>query len=191
VLGRDGREPPPAAAIVELAAAGVLLFYTLPQVAMIPTEWHLGKSYLAQLLGRSDANHPHLKPRFDRLLAGIVQSRDVVLSDPVTSWPMPTSGGRIVAAVHYEAFVDGQDARFEDARAFFGDAYGVDRHAILERYGVRYIVLNREQISQSAWDGLLYDRAVLRQEGGLALMSAELWRQQSGEGELAARTRWR
>jgi hypothetical protein len=191
VLGKVAGEAPPAAAIVELAVACMLLFYTLPQVAMIPTEWHLGKAYLAQLLHRSDANHPHLKPRFDRLLAGIVQARDVVLSDPVTSWPLPTSGGRIVAAVHYEAYVDGQDARFEDARAFFGDAHGVDRQAILERYGVRYIVLNREQISQSAWDGLLNDRAVLRQEAGLVLMSAELWRQQSSEGELATQTRWR
>lgn len=183
-------ETPPAAAIVELAVAGMLVFYAVPQVVMIPTEWHLGKGHLAQLLGRSDQNHPHLKPRFDRLLAGIVQPHDVVLSDPVTSWPVPSSGGRIVSAVHYEAFVDGQDARYEDARAFFGDAHGVDRPAILERYNVRYIVMNQAQVSQSVWDGLRSDRAVLREDGGLVLMSAELWRQQSGEGELA-RSHWR
>jgi hypothetical protein len=181
---------PPPASIVELAVAGMLLFYTLPQVVMIPTEWHLAKGHLARVMGRSDANHPHLKPRFDRLLAGIVQARDVVLSDPTTSWPVPSSGGRIVSAVHYEAFVDGQDARYEDARAFFGDGRDVDRQAILERYDVRYIVINQAEVSASAWDGLRNDRAVLRQDGGLVLMSADLWRQQSGEGELA-RSHWR
>lgn len=181
---------PPPTAIIELAVAGMLVFYTVPQIVMIPTEWHLAKGYIARIMGRSDASHPHLKQRFDRLLAGIVQTRDVVLSDPMTSWPVPSSAGRIVSGVHYEAFVDGQDARYADARAFFSDARDVDRRGILERYNVRYIVMNQEMISPSAWEGLRSERAILRQEGGLLLMSAELWRQHGGDGELA-RGQWR
>jgi hypothetical protein len=175
------RGAPPARAIVELAIAGMIVFYTLPQVVMIPMEWHLGKAYLAQLLGRSDENHPHLKPRFDRLLDGIVKPNDVVLSDATTSWPIPSSSGKIVAALHYEAFVDGQPGRLDDVRTFFGESEAVDRTAILDRYNVRYIVMNRAQTSPSVWQGLLHEQAVLRRENDLVLMSAERWREPRGE----------
>lgn len=177
---------PPARTIVELATAGMLLFYTLPQLVMVPMEWHLGKAYVAQLLGRSDENHPHLKPRFDRLLAGIVKSNDVVLSDATTSWPIPSSSGKIVAALHYEAFVDGQPDRLEDVGTFFGESEAVDRAAILDRYNVRYIVMNRAHTSLSVWHDLLHEQAVLRRENELVLMSAERWREP--RRELASHT---
>ncbi|HET6338056.1 MAG TPA: hypothetical protein VFG30_32765 [Polyangiales bacterium] len=184
VIGSAGREPPPARVIVEIAIAGVLLFYTVPQVIMIGTEWHLGKAYVAQVLGRSDEFHPHLKPRFDRLFDGIVKPSDVVLSDVITSWPIPSSGGKIVAAVHYEAFVDGQTDRVEAVHTFFGESQDVDRAAILNRYNVRYIVMNRDHVSPSVWQDLLRERAVLRRHEGLVLMSAERWR--GSKAELAA-----
>jgi hypothetical protein len=183
-LRHGTREAAGAHAVIEVAIAGMLAFYTLPQLVSIPLEWHLGKAYVARMLGRSDANHPHLKPRFDRLLEGIVKQHDVVLSDPITSWPIPSSSGKIVPAIHYEAFVDGQLERIEDARMFFGETGGVDRTAILDRYHVRYIVLNRTKVSAIAWEGLLREQAVLRRYDNLVLMSAERWR--DPKRELAA-----
>jgi hypothetical protein len=184
IVRSAGREPLAARLVVELAISGVLLFYAVPQIIMIGTEWHLGKAYVARVLGRSDQFHPHLKPRFDHLFDRLVKPSDVVLSDVVTSWPIPSSGGKIVAAVHYEAFVDGQTDRVSAVQSFFGESPDVDRAAILDRYDVRYIVVNRDYVSPSVWQDLVHERAVLRREDSLVLMSAERWR--DSQPELAA-----
>lgn len=169
---------------MEIAVAALIVFCTVPQLIAIPTEWHLGKSFLAQLLDRSDHDHPHLKPRFDRLLCADVEPRDVVISDAITSWPIPSSCGRIVAALHYEAFVDGQDARMQDVANFFGESRAIDRAAILDRYDVSYILINRARLTAGTWSELLRESAVVRREDDLVLMRADRWRG-AGKRELA------
>jgi hypothetical protein len=172
-------EPQVPQALLEIVTAAAILYFGLPQVLAIPSEWHLAKPYLAQWLGKSDREHPHLLPKLDRLLGGVVGSRDVVLADEETAWPIPSSHGKIVAPLHYEAFVDGQDTRARDVAAFFGAANLAERKQILARYHVRYIVLNRGRTASDVWTALYSEPAVVRRDDSLVLMNADSWRAQT------------
>ncbi|MDT7603274.1 MAG: hypothetical protein QOF61_1271 [Acidobacteriota bacterium] len=78
---------------------------------------------------------------------------EVVLSDLQTSWMVPTFGGKIVAMLHAAAFVPDQGVRRSDVDHFFSaEATPEDRQRIIEKYGVRYLLLNKS--SQANWQEL-------------------------------------
>ncbi len=162
-----------ARAILEVMVAAVLAWCLAPQVLAVPHSPHLARAYVAPLIG-AKPKIEHIHPRMNALLEP-VGPRDVVLSDPKTSWPIPASRGRIVAAIHYELFVPDQEQRMADVEAFFSPATpDARRFEILHRYQVRWIVLNRQMIDRM-FDDLLEEHAVVKRNGDLVLMNADAW----------------
>jgi hypothetical protein len=154
--------------------AFVLASCTIPQLVAVASVPTLARPYLAPLLHKP-TKLVRLRAPLDRLLRGIGQ-RDVVLSDLVTSWRIPSSRGRIVAALHYEFFVPDQARREADLDAFFAaDASVPFRLALLRKYQVRWIVLNPESLPPRVYDDLMVPDAVVGRAGGLSLLDAAVW----------------
>ena len=107
-------------AIVSTMVALIYLGSLAPQLTQVATATHLARPYLAPLVGK-----PVKLVRY-RALLDVLLSRigphDVVLSDRQTSWMIPSSRGRIVAALHYEFFVKGQAERAAAMNDFFNEA---------------------------------------------------------------------
>lgn len=168
-------------ACVEVMVAIVLLCCLLPQLWNIARSPHLARAFFAPLLGQTN-KQLDLKSTFDLLLAPI-RSRDVVLSDLVTSWPVPSFRGRIVTALHAELFVPNQPQRVEHVDAFFTVNDAPLRRRILEIYDVDWILLNRERLDEAIFDDLLESDAIVSHVGGLVLMNAARWRALRDSGE--------
>jgi hypothetical protein len=163
-----------AQTVLVTIAAAALLYFLLPQLQIIASTPYLARAYIAPLAGHPD-RQLNLRATYARLLAPIAP-RDVVLADLSTAWPVPSFGGRIVAPVHKEYFVNGQDKRAADVRAFFAEATGQERAEILDRYHVRWILLNLSEPSRDRQAGLLRDHAVVGRENSFVLMDAAKWR---------------
>jgi hypothetical protein len=158
-----------------LAVVLLLAYGLIPQcIAVFRDPW-LGRIYVARLLHKPDKQQD-VKQMYDRLLSG-VGTNDVVLSDVLTSWPVPSSSGKIVAALHYELFVTDQAGRSADVARFFSPSESqADRIAILDKYAVRWILLNRGVLDAGAFDQLLDPSAVVSREKDFYLMDAQAWR---------------
>lgn len=156
-----------------IVAIGIL-FFGVPQLLDVAREPHLARAYVAPLLGKQD-KQLDLKPRYDRFLEG-VGARDVVLADALTAWPVPSSAGRVVSAFHWEFFSPDQSERRANVDAFFSLDLGHDRVAILDKYRVSWIFLNRDELGQEVFEFLLEPAAVVRRDEGWTLMDAARWR---------------
>jgi hypothetical protein len=164
-----------AEAALSLAVLLVLAYGLVPQFISVLREPWLGRKYVARLFHRQDKQE-HLKETYDRLLAP-VRNDDVVLSDTQTSWPVPSSNGKIVAALHYELFVKDQPRRTEDVACFLSRAASESERAkILDEYGVSWILLNRQMLGPDVFDRLLDENAIVSREKDLVLMDARIWR---------------
>lgn len=156
------------------AAAIVMFYFLAPQLAAIPREPHLARAYVAPLLHRENK-----QPDWRRLYAKAlvpVHTGDVVLSDPRTSWPVPSFGGRIVAADHYEFFTLDQPQRDRDAEGFFTVATDRERLPILDRYNVRWILVNSSSLTDAQRTALVRETAIAARSGDLVLMDAVAWK---------------
>jgi len=162
---------------IEVALFVVLVYCLAPQLGAVVREPHLARAYVAPLIGREN-KQLDLKKRFDELLTP-VGAHDVVLSDMVTSWVIPSSRGRIVGALHFEYFVPDGSQRQQDVEAFFSEADNAQRKTVLERYNVRWIVLNKENLPPDIFDALYDGRAVVRSDRSLSLMDANIWLENS------------
>jgi len=164
-------------AIVEVIVAVMLGCGLIPQLVQVVTTPYLAGPYLAPLLGQP-TRLVRLKAPMDHLLRRIA-AHDVVLSDMITSWPLPSSRGRIVAALHYEFFVPGQALRTADVKAFFAErASNRDRLAIVRKYHVRWIVLNNALLPRPIFEELLVREAIVERVGIFTLLDAETWADQ-------------
>jgi len=176
-----------AEAALSLSVLLLIAYCLVPQGIAIVREPWLGRTYVARLFRKEDKQE-HVKETYDRLLAG-VGNDDVVLSDTLTSWPVPSSHGKIVAALHYELFVPDQPRRTEDVARFFSrSGSDADRRAILDKYRTRWILLNRRAVSSDVFDQLVDTRAVVIRERDLVLMDAQSWRTARSLGASASRT---
>jgi hypothetical protein len=172
-LRADRRIAPETA--LSLAVLLLLAYGLVPQGMAVLREPFLGRAYVAALLHRPD-KQGHVKETYDRLLANVGNS-DVVLSDTHTSWPVPSSNGKIVAALHYEFFVTDQANRTADVDRFFSRSESdADRLAILDKYQTRWILLNRDLLDSDVFAHLLDPGAVVGKERDLVLMDAKTWR---------------
>ena len=85
-----------------------------------------------------------------RELAGIlgpVRPGDVVLADSYTSYPVPVlTGGRVVAWRHPVYWVPDHAQRREAQDRFFGAATDDERRAVIARYHVRWVLVNRQAV---------------------------------------------
>jgi len=158
---------------VNLLLVAALVYCLVPQIVLIARDPALARPYIAPILAKPD-KRLHLMDRFDRLLEPVGR-RDVVLSDAVTSWPVPSVRGRIVAALHYETFTPGQPARDRDVFTFFATGDWLTRQEILQRYGVRWILLNESTMSPYVIRDLLEPDAVVGRVDDLVLMDAGRW----------------
>lgn len=166
--------PTAAEAMVQCVLIVAVGYFFIPQLIAIATEPHLARPLLARLIHCRDLQE-HNRRRFGHLLEK-VGARDVVLSDPETSWLIPSFNGRIVAAIHYELFVPGQAERMNDVRRFFqSSCTKPERVDLLRRYHAQWIVLNERQLEASTFSTLLIDSAVVSRSEGLVLMSAPQW----------------
>jgi hypothetical protein len=68
---------------------------------------------------------------------------DIVMADARTSWYVPPFGGKVVAG-RSMAFISDRDKRLADVWRFFSiEATAAERRAMLERYDVDYLLLNK------------------------------------------------
>jgi alpha-1,6-mannosyltransferase len=163
--------------VAETMVAIVLASCAIPQLMEVASAPALARPYLAPLLSKP-TKLVRLRAPMDRLLARIGE-RDVVLSDLVTSWRIPSSRGRIVAAQHYEFFVPDQARREAELDRFFSPgASARDRLALIRKYHVRWIVLNSDALPRPVQDELMVPEAVVARSGGLALLDADVWARQ-------------
>ncbi len=147
-----------------------------PQLIQVATTPYLARPYLAPLVGK-----PTKLVRY-RALLDVLLSRigrhDVVLSDLGTSWMIPSSRGRIVAALHLEFFVKGQSERATDLEDFFNEATSDNRRLeVLRRYHVRWIVLNSAMLPPRVVETLMVPAGVVARVDSLTLLDAEVWAQ--------------
>src|SRR6185436_17138040 len=132
-------------------------------------------AYVAPLV-RSENKQKPLKPLYEEVLRD-VGARDVVLADDLTAWPVPSVRGRIVSAAHYEFFVSDQRDRSRDVAEFFSpDATDARRAEVVDRRGVRWILVNRKRQDARAVAALVTPSAVVRESGNLVLLDAAAWR---------------
>jgi hypothetical protein len=157
-----------------LVVAG-LGYLFVPQLWMVLREPYLARPYVARLMHKRDKQH-RLKPTYDKLMSG-VDRHAVVLGPALTVWPVPSSSGRVVAAAHFELFTSGQPQRCQDTETFFTE--GTDqatRLQILDRYHVRYLILDPDRIEPHVFRELHSPGAVIRVVDGLELVDAIKWR---------------
>ncbi len=161
-------------AVVEVVIAFAVVFLLWPQLLAVAREPHLARAYIAPIAGREN-KQLDLKERFDDLL-GPIGWKEVVLSDLITSWPIPSSGGRIVAALHPEFYSPDQEQRCQDVESFFSLDDSIDRLEIIERYNARWILLNKSRLGKDLFEALLDSDAVVKADRDWVLIEARRWK---------------
>ena len=122
------------AAIVVVALAWPLMALTGPAARTLPRG--VSPSTL-------DRYRPENVGESYRLLFAGVPWDSVTMAREPAGWPVPAYGGRIVAPLHPQAFVDDLDKRDRDAATFFADRTTNDtRRALLCRYRARYVLID-------------------------------------------------
>jgi hypothetical protein len=160
--------------ILQVVVALLSLYFLIPQLVLAATASHLGRVYFARVFHIRDLQQ-HPRQTMAQLLEP-VGTKDVVISDPQTSWLIPSFHGRVVAAMHFELFIPNQPQRLEAIEQFFSsDATEQEREQILRKYNVQWIVLDRGMISDQTYHALLRDSAVVNRAGDMVLMSTPRW----------------
>ena len=135
-------------------------------------------------MGRED-KQPRYWQSYEMLLASHILPGDVVLADPRTGWPVPSFGGRVVAALHWEYFTGDQRRRRDDVTQFFIlDTPTVARLEVLDRYGVDWLLVDRDSLSPALLGTLLVTVAIVADDGQRVLMAADRWRAQHRASDL-------
>ena len=167
-----------AIAAGQVVLAVGMLYCLLPQLYDIAIKPYLGRPHLERLL-----NRPEKTPSPRTTLTPLtepVRPGDVVLTDPITSWHVPSvCRGRIVAAIHFELFVPNQAQRMQDLNRFFSATTNADRRAIVSKYDVRWILLDRDQLGESLFMELTREKAIAKHMGNRILMDASIWSAQT------------
>ena len=167
-----------AQAALEVIVAASLLYFSFPLV------WHSFsdpfnlRPYIASSLGREEKGRS-LRPTYRELLQP-VGPRDVVLSDELTMWLVPSFAGRIVHAYSYTEVLVGigedQQRRDDTQRFFMVETPEAERAAILDRNGVRWLVLNRDHLRAEVYEKLLEPKAVVKEVDSMQLLDARRWK---------------
>ncbi len=158
---------------VRLLLPFLILLFGVPQIRDTLRLPHLMRPRIARWLGRPDRQ----SHRFDRYAAilGPVGERDVVMTDVITAWPVPSFKGRIVGAEHFEYFTLDQQRRRDDASLFMTPGTSFETRArLLEHYDARWILLDRDN-NATVLPELLAVQAVERDKGNMILMDARRW----------------
>jgi hypothetical protein len=83
-----------------------------------------------------------------------IDKGSVVLSDLDTSWLVPSFGGKVIGALHVQAFVADDAQRSVDLRDFFSKgATPARRQTIIQKYHPKYFLINKHMTKD--WPELL------------------------------------
>ena len=93
-------------------------------------------------LGRPISNQISYKDLL--FLKDYISDDSVVLSDLDTSWIVPSIRGKVIGALHPQAFVPDQRQRFDDVNLFFTNTTSdTQRLWLAEKYQAQYLLLNK------------------------------------------------
>ena len=166
--------PGSAQAALAVMAALLVLSGLVPQLLAIPREPHLARAYVAPLLGRED-KQPRWRELYRQVLQP-VQGREVVFADTLTSWPVASHRGRVMATHHFEFFVPGQSKRVEDSKRFFTTRCEHERATLLETYDARWLLVDTALLDDRQQAELVRECAVRSRAGSLVLMDVRAWK---------------
>jgi alpha-1,6-mannosyltransferase len=147
------------AAAAGAAAAAVVLVALQVKVMAIekPFVQALPRSVFPSLtdVDRSES----VGPAYARLFEGVARG-SVTMATTRAGWEVPTYGGRVVAALHPQAFVGDLAQREQDVGTFFDPATGAAvRRRLLCRYGATYVLVQRDDggVAPAALGGLAHE----------------------------------
>ena len=167
-----------AAASPPLIEAGVvvtLLALALPNALLTLDQPHLARKWVAPILHKEN-KQPDIRNTYRTLLADHLKPGEVVLAQSRTGWPVPSFGGRIVSALHYEFFTPDQKQRTQDVNQFFlPNQTPATRIDILERYHVAWLLINKDNLSDTQLHELLIPGTVVNEVGPYVLIDANAW----------------
>ncbi len=162
-------------ALLETLIAGLVVAMALPNVWLVMREPHLARRWVSPLMGRED-KQPHHWEGYDALLSPHIKAGEVVLAQPLAGWPVPSFGGRVVGALHLEFFAPEQRERLDDSLLFFSPKTAhTDRTALIDRYDVSWLLLDRGYLSPEVFAELFQAGAVVSDDGQRVLMDAARW----------------
>jgi hypothetical protein len=128
--------------IVPTVLFGSLLYFSMPWLIATSTRALTVANSIR--LGRPISNQHSYKDLL--FLEQQVGARSVVLSDINTSWIVPSIRGKVVGALHPQAFVPDQKQRFDDVNTFFDAATSFGHQvAIAKKYHTDFLLLNKER----------------------------------------------
>lgn len=131
------------ATIIPLALFVTLLYLSLPWLSATSTR-ALTVANSIRLSRPISTQHAYKDLLF---LQQHVSDNSVVLSDLETSWIVPSVRGKIVGALHPQAFVADQKIRFNDVNLFFdANTSTVQRLALAKKYHSDFLLLNKHTI---------------------------------------------
>jgi hypothetical protein len=140
IAARFGRGRLAPAAMVAVVVA--VLFISAPNMELEkPAVRALPRSVFPSLT--DDYRPESIVPTYSRLFAGVPRA-SVTMASERAGWPVPTYGGRIVAALHPQAFIANLAQRDRDVATFFDPATPeAARGRLLCRYGADYVLVDR------------------------------------------------
>lgn len=128
--------------IVPIVLFGSLLYFSMPWLIATSTRALTVANSIR--LGRPISNQHSYKDLL--FLEQQLGARSVVLSDINTSWIVPSIRGKVVGALHPQAFVPEQKQRFDDVNTFFDVATTFGQQlAIAKKYRADFLLLNKER----------------------------------------------
>jgi hypothetical protein len=128
--------------IIPTVLFGSLLYFSMPWLIATSTRALTVANSIR--LGRPISNQHSYKDLL--FLEQQVGARSVVLSDINTSWIVPSIRGKVVGALHPQAFVPDQKQRFDDVNTFFDVATSFGQQlAIAKKYRAEFLLLNKER----------------------------------------------
>ena len=101
---------------------------------------------------------------------------DVVISDRVTAWTIPSFSGKTTSVMveHFNIFITNIHQRDSDTKKFFDDEADDDfRRSILNKYGVDYLLINSEFVSRKLSDTLKSLGRVVYEDQSFTLVAIE------------------
>lgn len=89
-------------------------------------------------------------------LSNHIENGSVVFSDIDTSWLVPSFGGKVIGALHVQAFVaDDEQRRFDLLDFYAKDATTAKRQSILQKYKPDYFLIDKKKYAGNEWKQLL------------------------------------
>jgi hypothetical protein len=132
---------PVLATVIPLALFVTLVYFSAPW--LLATSTRALTTVNSIRLGRPMSTQHAYKDLL--FLQQHVGDNSVVLSDLETSWIIPSIRGKVIGALHPQAFVADQKQRFDDVNLFFnGNTSSSQRLLITEKYRAEYVLLNKQ-----------------------------------------------